>query len=418
MQPYLTTDLTTIYKGDCREVLAQLPSESVHTVVTSPPYFGLRDYGVQGQLGLEATPEAYVANMVAVFGEVRRVLREDGTVWLNLGDSYWRDPKRGNQENGGHAGLHTGRGAAAGMQHKRCDLPEKNLLGIPWRVAFALQADGWYLRSDIIWHKPNPMPESVTDRPTKAHEYIFLLSRSPRYYYDYEAIKEPAADASLVRWAQDLENQNGSTRANGGMKANGPMKAVGGPRSDKQRGHSRRHAGFNERWDLMTKTEQAENGRNKRTVWTVATQPYPQSHFATYPEKLIEPCILAGTSEQGCCPECGAPWERIVERTNESNWEMRKELGAVGGSMHGGNKQQIGAGWSHDLPSREVQTVGWRANCNHGHDPVPCVVLDPFSGSGTTGKVAVKHRRQYIGIELNPQYIDMARMDNTQMVMV
>lgn len=221
--------------GDCIESLRGMAAGSVHTCITSPPYFGLRDYGMEGQIGLEDTPDAFVARLVDVFSEVRRVLRDDGTLWLNLGDSY-----------GG----------------------EKQLMGIPWRVAFALQADGWCLRQDIIWHKPNPMPESVTDRCTKAHEYIFLLSKSPRYYYDADAIKEAAAESSIARLSQaTLGQQAGSARVPG--KANGNMKAVGG--------------------DM----------RNKRSVWTVTTKPFKGAHFATFPPDLIEPCILAGSPRGG-----------------------------------------------------------------------------------------------------------------------
>lgn len=225
----------------------------VQTCVTSPPYFGLRDYGHEGQLGLESTPDEYVANMVEVFRCVRDLLAEDGTLWLNLGDSY---------------------------------APSKQLLGIPWRVAFALQADGWYLRQDIIWSKPNPMPESVTDRCTKAHEYIFMLSKSARYYYDQGAIKEPAIYSGL----------NG--RDESGYK---DAQAFSGKhaKEDKQRGHGRRHAGFNDRWDAMGKEEQCSGLRNKRSVWTVATKPYSGAHFATFPPDLIEPCILAGAPAGG-----------------------------------------------------------------------------------------------------------------------
>lgn len=285
----------TLLQGDCIQQLRTIQDGSIHCCVTSPPYWGLRDYGVDGQLGTEPTPEEYVAKMVEVFREVKRVLRKDGTLWLNIGDSYGGargniSPAPDNKHNHDEADTP---GAA-----KRGTL-RKQLLGIPWRLAFALQADGWWLRSDIIWAKPNPMPESVTDRPTKAHEYIFLLAKSERYYYDAEAIKEPPAHSSLKRWAQDTESQNGSFRANGGAKTNGPMKAVGAPKKDKQRGHSRRHSGFNDRWDQMTKAEQAAMGRNKRSVWEVATQPFSEAHFATFPPKLIAPCVLAG------CPEGG-----------------------------------------------------------------------------------------------------------------
>jgi len=259
-----------LFQGDCLELMRTMPDASVHTCVTSPPYFGLRDYGHGGQIGLEQTPDEYVAKLVDVFREVRRVLRDDGTLWLNLGDSY--------------AGYHGNKNAAycdapsnkgGYFENQRAStvglsgLKQKDLIGIPWRVAFALQADGWYLRQDIIWHKPNPMPESVRDRCTKAHEYIFLLSKSPKYYFDHEAIKEPVAASTVARLAQPtLAAQAGSARVPG--KTNGNMKAVG----DGKR-------------------------RNKRSVWTVTTKPFKGAHFATFPPDLIKPCILAG------CPEGG-----------------------------------------------------------------------------------------------------------------
>lgn len=278
-----------------------MDAESAHTCVTSPPYFGLRDYGHEGQIGLEDTPDAYVGRLVEVFREVRRVLRDDGTVWMNLGDSYAAN--RGYQVEQTKGGPKHGIAqAVSGRPQSAADygLKPKDLIGIPWRVAFALQADGWYLRQDIIWHKPNPMPESVRDRCTKAHEYVFLLSKSPRYYFDHEAIKEPAAKSSIARLSQaTLDQQAGSARVPG--KTNGNMKAVGG--------------------DM----------RNKRSVWTVTTKPFKGAHFATFPPDLIEPCILAG------CPPGG-------------------------------------------------------------------VVLDPFGGSGTTAGVAIKHGRNAVLCELNPEY--------------
>lgn len=281
----------SIITGDCREVLRSLPEQSAHCCVTSPPYFGLRDYGVEGQIGLEQTPEKYVAEMVAVFREVRRVLHDDGTLWLNLGDSYVSTStgNLGNKITLG--GGQDNQAAAFGRPDKTgFGLPAKNLIGIPWRVAFALQADGWYLRQDIIWSKPNPMPESVQDRCTKAHEYIFMLSKSARYFYDIDAIKEPMSVSSVARLEQDVDGQAGSSRVPG--KTNGTMKAVG--KIDKQRGHSRRHAGFNDRWDAMEREDQCSGMRNKRSVWTVPTQPYREAHFATFPPDLIEPCIKAG----------------------------------------------------------------------------------------------------------------------------
>lgn len=254
----------------------------VQTCVTSPPYFGLRDYGHPGQLGLETTPDEYVANMVEVFRLVRDLLADDGTLWLNLGDSYAASGMGGNPTKSVHKKQATNYGSLIPGRKAPPGLKPKDLIGIPWRVAFALQADGWYLRSDIIWSKPNPMPESVTDRPTKAHEYLFLLSKSERYYYDDEAIKEPAIYVGLT--GQD-ESGYKDAHTYSGKHA----------KPDKQRGHSRRHAGFNDRWDAMRKAQQCSEMRNKRSVWTVATMPYSGAHFATFPPKLIEPCIMAGS---------------------------------------------------------------------------------------------------------------------------
>lgn len=303
-----------ILHGDALDVLRTIPDGFIHTCVTSPPYWGLRDYGVEGQIGLEPTPEEYVERLVEVFREVRRVLRDDGTLWLNLGDSYYGS--WGNYQptgKGGQRPKHTERFQRRAYEGKtdwrpptsyRHDkLKPKDLVGIPWRVAFALQEDGWYLRSDIIWHKPNAMPESVKDRPTKAHEYIFLLAKSERYYYDADAIKEP------------LSCPNAKGIAFGGTKyPNVTRRQYSGNKYDAAR----------------------IKGRNKRTVWTVSTKPFKGAHFAVFPPDLIEPCILAG------CPEGG-------------------------------------------------------------------IVLDPFFGAGTTGLVALKHNRNFLGIELNDDYIELAK---------
>lgn len=307
-----------ILAGDCLKILKTLSSQSIDCVVTSPPYWGLRDYGIVGQLGLEQSPDEYVKNLVKIFEEIRRVLRNDGTLWLNLGDSYWlrngtikRDKQRLDKfgkifGSGGGKKYSLPKGQV--IKRTPCGLKVKDLVGIPWRVAFALQKAGWYLRSDIIWHKPNAMPESVTDRPTKAHEYIFLLTKSKKYYYDGDAIREPLSKSSINRLSQKIENQAGSTRANGGAKSNGPMKAVG----------------------------TISRGRNKRTVWTVATNTFKGAHFATFPPDLITPCILAGSRRSG-------------------------------------------------------------------------LILDPFVGSGTTGIVALNYGRRFIGIDLNPEYVAMAK---------
>lgn len=378
-----------VIQGDCIDGMKTLPDQSVQMCVTSPPYFGLRDYGtaswdggdpicqhrvgnqvqdskapgaiqsgmrpgadastcklcgakrIDQQIGLEATPDAFVAKLVEVFREVKRVLRDDGTVWLNLGDSYAGYHGNKNEEvptsatNGWTNGTNEN---ARTSTANRNGLKQKDLIGIPWRVAFALQADGWYLRQDIIWHKPNPMPESVTDRCTKAHEYIFMLTKSARYWYDAKAIKEPST------WIAPKPDGNASTLTGQKRHRANPEFNICLPeeqrrpdlsgRSDKQRGHGRRHAGFNERWSGMTKEEQGAMGRNKRSVWTVATRPYAGAHFATFPPELIRPCILAG------CP--------------------------VGGT-----------------------------------------VIDPFGGSGTTAEVAVEEGREAILCELNPDYISL-----------
>jgi DNA modification methylase len=283
--------------GDCRERLKELPDASVHCCVTSPPYFGLRDYGVEGQMGLEPAPDEFVAGMVSVFREVRRVLRDDGTCWVNIGDSYAGSGKGGNPEDSPHQKQATNRGSIVrgkrdaprwgGGNLPRFDgIKAKDLIGIPWMLAFALRADGWFLRQDIIWSKPNPMPESVRDRCTKAHEYIFLLSKGPRYYFDADAIAEPVSETTLARWAQNIEDQAGSERVPG--KTNGTMKAVGNRRQGLKAGATTgaSSCGFGET-------------RNRRSVWEVTTQPFSEAHFATYPPALIEPCILAG------CPKGG-----------------------------------------------------------------------------------------------------------------
>ncbi len=282
---------TTIHIGDCRQVLKEMPDQSVSCCVTSPPYFGLRDYGHGGQIGLEQTPADFIEVMVQVFREVRRVLRDDGTLWLNLGDSY------ASTANGSIGKTTLQGGRASQSEYRRANalrkkavpegLKHKDLMGIPWRVALALQADGWWLRQDIIWHKPNPMPESVTDRCTKAHEYIFLLSKSATYHFDQEAILEPCSPNTHARLSQNVMDQIGSIRAYGGGKTDGNMKAVG----------RKAPAG-----DVRVKDNESFNSalaipptnRNKRSVWTVGTRGFSGAHFATFPAELVEPCILAG----------------------------------------------------------------------------------------------------------------------------
>lgn len=261
--------LNKTHIGCCLELLPRMVADGVRvqTCVTSPPYFGLRDYGQEDQIGLEETPAEYIDELVCVFREVRELLAEDGTLWLNLGDSYANDSKWGGQTSGKHArSLHGDSGI--GRRKTNTGLKSKDLMGIPWRVALALQADGWYLRSDIIWHKPNPMPESVTDRPTKSHEYLFLLAKSDRYYYDADAIKEPASDTGRVN----------------GREGRDELEAARPPGSAPR---------------TLARIDYSNRGRNKRSVWTVPTQPFAGAHFACFPPALIRPCILAGAPAGG-----------------------------------------------------------------------------------------------------------------------
>jgi DNA modification methylase len=553
-----------ILQGDCVEVLKTFEARIVQTCVTSPPYYGLRNYGVEGQIGLESTPEAYVARLVETFREVWRVMKDDGTLWLNLGDSYWGGKGQSAQawstEHQERTTLEktqhqiTGMGETRPTDGKHEIIKAKDLIGIPWRVAFALQqpfehvlikdrADrawlagiidgegcitsnevttsveggrainasypiilqvrmsdrqaldrivyisgvskvraehlspsqvgslqrppsnwktsgensmrllaecypyltvkkqqaivawnlqklkdgvetkrgvpipkenmekrkhlytlirdlnqrrevdlpswlkepiietesGYYLRSDIVWSKPNPMPESVKDRPTKSHEYIFLMTKQPKYYYDAETISEPA----------NYPNDDRKGRAKESHKSM-PDGIKNGLRPG------------NYTYDMTR--------RNRRSVWTVTTMPYKGAHFATFPPDLIEPCILAGTSAKGECPKCGKAWVRVTERQNESSWNERKAHGATGGCMEKGGTQQTGTyrrGNCKDLPTADNKTLGWQPQCECGEQPIPQTVLDPFNGSGTTGAVALKHGRDYIGIELNPKYIEL-----------
>ena len=336
-----------------------------------------------GTLGLEPTLELYVEHMVEVFREVRRVLRKDGTLWLNLGDAYASNPSNGR---GGGSTLDGGAPHLSGANRDGAGLKPKDLIGLPWRVAFALQADGWYLRSDIVWHKPNPMPESVRDRPTRAHEYVFLLTKSARYFYDADAIREPWAASSVSRL------QAGVPAATGW--ASSPIYHGASLERD-------REASIDYREDSDKQSELLSRGANKRTVWSIATQPYKGSHFATFPEKLVEPCILAGTSERGVCGVTGDPWQRLVERSTTG--------GHLGNDGADGNTRNGYGGQAKWDAYVSPTTTGWQPTCDHDSEPVPATVLDPFCGSGTTGVVALRHGRSFIGIELNPEYIKLAR---------
>jgi DNA modification methylase len=337
-------DAARILVGDTIAMMNTLPESSVHCCVTSPPYWGLRDYGVDGQIGLEETPDAFIGKMVEVFRAVRRVLREDGTLWLNLGDAYAGGPK------------------------------PKDLGMMPWRVALALQADGWWLRSVIVWAKKSPMPESVTDRPTSSWEPIFLMAKSDRYFYDAEAVKEEAI--------------------NGGL----PTKYHGGD-GDRAVAMGRKPSG-NERPDA---TPTIPTSRNQRNVWHLGPEPYSEAHFAVFPSEIPRRAIKAGTSEKGCCPSCGAPYRRKTERTQvlrERPNALTKRDGTNGTGNHCANT----------VAGVDVRTTGWTPTCGCAAGaPVPCVVLDPFLGSGTTVAVARELGRHGVGCELNPEYAELAR---------
>lgn len=494
IEPYYHDEHSTVYCGDCRPVLRERPAASVQCVVTSPPYHGLRDYGIppavwggredcqhewvatgeikrgrqhlqefgeklgcgggnkhsqsaehynastgsfcrhcnawRGCLGLEPTIEAYVEHVVEVFREIRRVLREDGTVWLNLGDSY-----AGNSTPGGGDPTVGVRNLGGNTYRKKSvplGLKPKDLCLIPSRVALALQADGavnpeamrqldsirtallrdfdtwdavpqnvrseverldaewhdaheggWWVRSVIIWAKSNPMPESVTDRPTTAHEYIYLLSKSARYFYDADAVREPNADPHRTTFHAGKRKFSDAMITNTGDK----------------------HRGFGRTGKPLE--EYAGAGRNLRTVWTIPTQPFPEAHFATFPEKLPERCIKAGTSERGCCPECGAPWVRrvVVDKARRVGPDSR-------GGNYGGVRKSDGTkvmGGNYEAGRQYAKVVlGFEPSCECGGEPVPCTVLDPFAGSGRTLLVAHRLGRRAVGIDVSADYCRLA----------
>lgn len=376
-----------IHVGDAREVLEDMPSGLADCVVTSPPYWGLRDYGEEGQLGLEDTPEEYVKRLVDIFKEVKRVLKTSGTLWLNLGDSYFpHDGSRGNKKGGGD----TLKGRDNNYQpapkfNSDCGLKAKDLVGIPWRVAFALQEDGWYLRNDIIWMKPNPMPESVKDRCTSSHEHIFLFSKKKRYWFDQDAIREPHKT--------DLEKEP----------------PIGGVKHQ-----SNKNATYS------GNTPMRISGRNKRDVWKITTKPFAPAHFAVFPPELPRTCIKAGCPPKVCL-ECGKPYERKIEEeyNEEETVEYLKEMGADSNLQYKGEGKDDESGKAQnpsDLKRRILdskrkikRTVGWEKQCDCSTDEVESgVVLDPFIGAGTTGLIAKQLNRNWIGIDIKEEYREMA----------
>jgi len=436
--------INKIICGNALTVLKQMPDESVQCAITSPPYWGLRDYGLEplvwsdgwlGNLGLEPSPELYVEHLVEVYREIKRVLRKDGTFWIVMGDSYASgkgtcfNPGGGSKslgKNRKEMGAHPlDRGNISTLRES--GLKPKDLCGMPWRVAFALQSDGWWLRRDIVWSKPNPMPESAKDRPTTSHEYVFILTKSRFYYYDQEAIRESCSSgpSDIRKMIQSKERIGGKhkilvdpfSKASAATNI-GQKRSVGNPIS-----------------------------RNRRSVWTIATQPYPEAHFATFPDDLVRPMILAGTSEKGCCSKCGAPWERVIEKGEKIICDGRKSPRLKSREIRSGSYETIdGIRQTASDMIISKKTIGWRPTCDcydefyriefpkarsarkrHQRDAwdgrwrrvrrrpgkdhwpiVPCVVVDPCIGSGTTAVVAMKLARNFIGIDLSPKYCAMS----------
>jgi len=411
-------DAWHVETGDCLAVLRTMPDACVQCVVTSPPYFSLRDYGVDGQIGNEDTLEEYIAKLVAVFAVVRRVLRDDGTLFLNLGDAY----AGGGRNSGNKLERTTAKqrsnisSMAAGPARVPAGLKPKDLCMVPARVAMALQADGWWLRQQIVWHKPNAMPGSQRDRPTSSHEFVYLMSKSLRYFYDDVAVQESSIMRPQRRLTPRCENPD--TKYSGFPAHRRPEGGTGG------------------------------GMRTLRDVWSIPTQPFPGAHFAVMPERVAETCLKAGTSERGCCPTCGAPWERVVRREPNPDGilggQHREPVrdGALGPRDRDYAKEKEGfpsatIGWLPTCscygkvkrePTRrqkqyrtaegvdeEAYQAGWESwwetmefNFPETLPRKPSVVLDPFCGAGTTGLVALRLGHKFVGIELNPEYVEMA----------
>lgn len=496
--------MITLIHSEALEALRTLPDNSVHCLVTSPPYYGVRDYGtgkwiggsatcdhkrknvrpdhsgrtlqgrgqqgsatssatpfkdvcricgatrVDQQLGLECTIEEYIARLVTIFREARRVLHPTGTLWMNMGDSYVSGGTETNR--GANRPSHNGHGLQqmeSEASHpprvrrgKDCDpkrgssavgqpfklgapgLKNKDLIGMPWRLALALQSDGWWLRSDIIWNKTNPMPGSQKDRPTTCHEYIFLLTKRARYFCDMHRIEEPVTGNAHARGNGTNPKANMPT----GWAQNGTHKELGGryrPPGPNSRMAKDRDPAHQSQGRIRSKQNRSFSAavlglvskRNKRSVWTVPTAPYKGAHFATFPKKLIIPCIRAGTSEVGCCPTCLTPWERILEK-GEPDREWQQASGGDANGQYRGQATKDFAGAkaqnASDVKRRILEgmcekiTVGWRKRCRCPYaTPIPCTVADMFAGSGTTGEVAMEHGCHAILVELAAHYLPL-----------
>lgn len=448
----MTDWLNQIVAGDALACLQQLPAGAARCCVTSPPYWGLRDYGVDGQLGREETVEEYIGKMVEIFREVRRVLADDGTLWLNMGDCYASSgghtdtecaDRRGEYQIGQRPD-HADRSRRPSFRRDRrrreddphkaiSGLKPKNLVGQPWRMAFGLQADGWYLRSDIIWHKPNPLPESVRDRPTKGHEYIFLMSKSPKYFYDADAVREKAVYGDHQRYVRGLHKaantpgQPPHTGLRPGYKmpdgwathegAHGSFHRDGREKGAKsgiskdgydERKWADRSDGLSRPPMTMKDREYHPDGRNLRSVWTIPTQPFPEAHFATFPTELVSRCVRAGSSAAGQCVECGSPWRRLVDRAFVPQQDVSQSKSVRG---YGDQKpMDDSSGWDRfPRGTTKSRTTGWEASCDCGVPfPAPDLVIDPFMGAGTTAVVAKALQRSFWGCDLNPDYVAMA----------